>query len=65
MLGELSREAPKTAVVLSMGSSVDNLKEGDRIIYKDYTTTEIKLDGETYAVLDQEDILGTIIEAKG
>lgn len=64
ILGELSREAPKTAVVISMGDSVVGFKEGDRIIYKDYTTTEIKLDGEILAVLDQEDILGTIIEVK-
>lgn len=64
-LGEQSREVPKTAVIEAIGGSVVGFKQGDRIVYKDYTTTEIKLDGVDLVVLEHEDILGTIIEVEG
>jgi chaperonin GroES len=62
MLGEQSREVPKTAVVEAVGDSVVGFKQGDRIIYKDYTTTDIKLDSVDYIVLEHIDIIGVIVE---
>lgn len=62
LLPEQSRDIPKTAVVQAVGEDVTNFQAGDRIIYKDYTTTEIKLDDVNYIVLEHIDIIGTIVE---
>ena len=61
-LGELAREVPKTAVVTAIGDSATGFKVGDRIVYKDYTTTEIKLDDVDYIVIEHIDVIGKIVE---
>lgn len=63
-LSESSRDEPKTAVVVSVGDSVVGFKAGDRIVYKDYTTTDINLDGTTHVMLEHLDIMGKIVEQK-
>lgn len=62
LVPEQSRDDPKTAVILAVGDDVTGFKAGDRIIYKDYTTTEVKLDDVDYIVLEHIDVLGTIME---
>jgi chaperonin GroES len=37
-----------------------NVKIGDKILFKKYTTTEIKLDGTEYLIVDESDVLATI-----
>ena len=37
-----------------------SLKVGDKVIYKSYSTTDIKLDGESYLVVSAKDILAVI-----
>jgi chaperonin GroES len=39
---------------------VKHLKVGDRIIYKEYSTTELKIDGVEYLLVKEEDILATV-----
>ena len=36
------------------------VKPGDKVIYAKYTGTEIKIDGETYIILRQADILAIV-----
>lgn len=60
LLGEQARDIPKTAVITSVGEDVTNFRQGDKIIYKDYTTTDIKLGDVEYIVLEHIDIIGTI-----
>lgn len=59
-LPESSKEKPVMAVVEAVGPEVKTLKKGDRIIYKEYSTTEIKIDGTEYLIVKAEDVLATL-----
>ena len=37
-----------------------DVKAGDKILYGKYSGTEVKLDGQEYLIMHQEDILGII-----
>ncbi|MBI2592280.1 co-chaperone GroES [Candidatus Saccharibacteria bacterium] len=53
-------EKPKIAKVLKVGKKVKEIKVGDRIVYKSYSTTDIKLGGTEYVLVKEEDILATV-----
>lgn len=59
-LPESAKEKPVAAVVAAVGPDVKHVKVGDRILYKDYVTTEIKIDSTDYLIVKEEDILATI-----
>ena len=59
LLGE-AKEKPAYAVVESVGPEVKEIKKGDKIVYKEYSTTEIKLDDKDYIILKEEDVLATL-----
>ncbi len=59
LLGE-AKEKPAYAVVESVGPEVKSVKKGEKIVYKEYSTTEIKIDGTDYIILKEEDILATL-----
>lgn len=59
LLGE-AKEAPAYAVVEAVGPDVKDIKKGDKIIFKEYSTTEVELDGDKYLILKEEDILAII-----
>ncbi|MBQ2695562.1 co-chaperone GroES [Candidatus Saccharibacteria bacterium] len=58
LLGD-AKEKPAYAVVEAVGSEVTAVKKGDKIIFKEYSTTEVKVDGVEYIILKEEDILAT------
>ena len=62
-------EKPKVAKVIAVGPGKvgdDNervpmtVKVGDRILYKNYSETEVKVDGTPYLLVKEEDVLATI-----
>ncbi len=59
LLGE-AKEKPAYAVVESVGPDVKAVKKGDKIVYKEYSTSEIKVDGTDYIILKEEDVLATM-----
>lgn len=59
LLGEV-KEKPAVAEVFAVGPEVKTVKKGDKIVYKEYSTTEIKMDDEEYIILKEEDILATL-----
>jgi chaperonin GroES len=59
-LPEAAKEKSKIAEVKAIGEGVKNIKVGDRIVYKEYSTTEIKVDGQEYLIIKTEDILATV-----
>ena len=59
-LPDKAAEKPKVAKVLKVGKDVKTVKSGDRIVYKSYSTTEIKLDDKEYVLVKEEDILATV-----
>ena len=58
LLGE-AKETPNTATVSAIGPDVKNVKVGDRIIYKEYSTN-IKIDGVEHLIIKEEDVLATL-----
>lgn len=61
-LPEAAQEKPKTAKVVAVGTIARQVKVGDRIIYKSYSTTEVKVAGQEYILVKEEDILATVKE---
>jgi chaperonin GroES len=59
-LPDNAKEKPKVAKVTAVGSAVRDVKVGDRIVYKEYSTTEVKVEKEDYIILKEEDVLATL-----
>jgi len=59
-LPDAAKEKPKTAKVVAVGKQASQVKVGDRIIYKSYSTTEVKHDGVEYILVKEEDVLATV-----
>ena len=68
ILTSASQEKPQEAVVIAVGPGgvVDGkevtmqVKEGDKVIYSKYAGNEVKLDGEEYIIVRQNDILAIV-----
>lgn len=59
-LPETAKEKPVAAVVESVGPDVKSVKKGDRIIYKEYSVTELTVDQVEYLIVKEEDILAKL-----
>lgn len=59
-LPDNAKEKPVIAVVEAVGPDVKSVKKGDKILYKEYTTTEIKVNSTEYLIVKEEDILATV-----
>lgn len=59
-LPDNAQEKPKTAKVVAAGPQAQQVKVGDRIVYKSYSTTEIKIDSEEYILVEEKDVLATV-----
>jgi len=55
-----AQEKPKIAKVLAIGDNVKLVKVGDKILYKSYSTTDVKVGTEEYILVKEEDILATV-----
>jgi len=59
-LPDNAKEKPVVAKVTAVGPEVRTLKVGDKIVYKEYSTTELKVDGTEYLIVKEEDVLATV-----
>ena len=55
-----AQEKPKVAKVVAVGKDVKSLKVDDKIIYKSYSQTEIKIGTTEYLLVKEEDVLATV-----
>ncbi|ERI94159.1 chaperonin GroS [Clostridiales bacterium oral taxon 876 str. F0540] len=63
-----AKERPQEAEVVAVGPGgmVDGkevrmeVKVGDKVLYSKYAGTEVKVDGEEYTILKQDDILAVV-----
>ena len=55
-----AQEKPKTAVVVAVGPATQQINVGDRVIYKSYSNTDVKVGSEDYILVREEDVLATI-----
>jgi len=60
ILVDSAKEKPNTAIVKAVGSEVNELKEGDTIVFEQFRGTELSLQGEDYLVLEIENIIGVM-----
>lgn len=69
VLPDTAQEKPQTGEVLSVGPGkvLDNgsrlavdVNVGDKVLFAKYSGTEVKLDGETYLLIAEKDILGVV-----
>jgi chaperonin GroES len=69
IIPDTAKEKPQEAEVVAAGTGKRNdtgqvfpleVKAGDRILFGKYSGTEIKLDGQEYLILREDEILGII-----
>jgi chaperonin GroES len=59
-LPQNAQEKPKTAKVVAVGPDAKQVKVGDKIVYKSYSTTDVKVGSEEYILVKEEDVLATV-----
>ena len=59
-LPDNAKEKPVLAKVVAAGKDAKHVKVGDKILYKEYSTTELKIDGTEYLIVKEDDVLGTV-----
>ena len=69
VIPDSAKEKPQQAEVIAVGNGkiLDNgervaitVKAGDRILFGKYSGSEIKIDGEDYLILREDEILGVL-----
>ena len=69
VLPDTAKEKPQRGkvVAVGVGKLLDSgqrakmsLKKGDEVFYGKYSGTEVKIDGETYVILKETDVLAVI-----
>lgn len=53
-------EKPSQGEVVAVSSEVNELKNGNKVVFGKFSGNEVSLEGEKYLVLDVEDIFGII-----
>jgi len=69
VLPDTAREKPKEGKVIAVGEGKQlesgkraefQVKAGDRVIFASYAGTEVKVDGEEYLLMSEDDVLAVI-----
>ncbi|HSU18457.1 MAG TPA: co-chaperone GroES [Acidobacteriaceae bacterium] len=69
IIPDSAKEKPQQGKVISVGKGKSNdegkvfpldVKAGDTVLFGKYSGTEIKLDGEDYLIMREEEVLGVL-----
>jgi chaperonin GroES len=69
IIPDSAKEKPQEGEVISVGKGKSNdegkvfpldVKAGDRVLFGKYAGTEIKIDGEDYIIMREEEVLGVL-----
>ena len=69
VLPDTAKEKPKEGVVMCLGSGrlLDSgqradfqVKERDRVLFSSYAGTEIKIEGQEYLIMNEDDVLAVV-----
>jgi chaperonin GroES len=69
IIPDTAKEKPQEGEVIAVGKGKSNdegkvfpldVKAGDRILFGKYSGTEIKIDGEEYLIMREEEVLGIL-----
>ena len=72
IIPDSAKDKPQEGEVISVGKGKTNdegklfplvVKEGDRILFGKYSGTEIKIDGEDFLIMKEEEVLGVVTGA--
>jgi chaperonin GroES len=72
IIPDSAKDKPQEGQVISIGKGKTNdegkvlplaLREGDRILFAKYSGTEMKIDGEDFLIMKEEDVLGVVTGA--
>ena len=55
-----AKEKPVMAEIVAVGPDAKEITIGDKIIYKEYSTTELTINGQEYLIVKAEDVLGVV-----
>jgi len=73
IIPDSAKDKPQEGEVVSVGKGKINeegkirpldVKEGDRILFGKYSGTEIKIDGEDFIIMREEEVLGVLSGAE-
>jgi chaperonin GroES len=73
IIPDTAKDKPQEGEVIAVGKGKINeegkvrpldVKEGDRILFGKYAGTEIKLDGDEYVIMREEEVLGLLSGAR-
>ncbi|MCA8912381.1 MAG: co-chaperone GroES [Planctomycetes bacterium] len=69
ILPDSSKEKPKEGVIVAVGQGritdqgervAFQVKKGDRVLFKSYAGTDVKIDGKDYILMSEEEILAVV-----
>ena len=69
ILPDSAKEKPREGIVVALGSGRElksgervpfSVKEKDHVLFSSYAGTEVKVDGEEYVILSEDEILAVI-----
>jgi chaperonin GroES len=69
IIPDTAKEKPQEAKVIAVGNGkvtedgkkiALDVKAGDRILFGKYSGSEVKIDGEEYLIMKEEDVLGIL-----
>ena len=72
IIPDSAKDKPQEGEIISVGRGKSNdegktfplaVKEGDHILFGKYSGTEIKLDGEDFIIMREEEVLGVVTGA--
>jgi len=72
IIPDTAKEKPQEGEVIAVGKGKSNdegkvfpldVKAGDRILFGKYAGTEIRIDGEEFLIMREEEVLGTLAAA--
>jgi chaperonin GroES len=69
IIPDTAKEKPQEGIVIAVGTGIRkedgtvlplDVKEGDKILFGKYAGTEIKIEGDEFLMMKEDDILGII-----
>ena len=58
--GTASKEKPIIGEILAVGSKIEEVKVGDKVIFEKYSGTEVKDGEESYLILEKDNVLAIV-----
>ena len=60
VLPSQAKEKPQMAEIVAVGNEVEEVKVGDKVVFKKYVGTEIKVENEELTICEIADILAVV-----